>query len=380
MHPRRPSIRHCNRRTGLAPLEMVLALPLLLFVTALIVNFADSARWKIRAQANVNYASTRSLGFRSGNADPNPVSWPPPATLSGGRTANNYNINSTNPYWDQIPDINHTILLQPHTAIPYRPPHYYGQQIVVQRGTNPNDPELEMHEGVNRGNARITRRYAQAWKLMPKRGRYEYNLSRQILDADWNFADMAYWSNTDRRARLWYRIEPNDVAPVENRTVVAAQTKLKNEFSDPERRIYHTRITPLDYDYEFCIYSHYSIIPNFHPAPYVNRNAVYKTPGFFGFPMYMLPFDMWPENYGFAHPSNGKVIHVGPFRNYLRQIQRLPGVMAQRFISLYRNEIERQKKGKIPPPGGEPWNVLQQKVEQLQNFQKYLKQHFPESL
>lgn len=383
MHRRRNPIRPRSRRTGLAPLELVLALPLLLFVTALIVNFADSARWKIRAQANANYASTRSLGFRSGNSDPNPVSWPPPATLSGGGTGNNYNINSTNPYWDQVPAINHTILLQPNTSIPYRPPHYYGQQIGVRRGTNPNNPELEMHEGVNRGNAHTTRRYAQASYLMPKQGRYEFNLSRQILDGDWNFGDMGYWSNSDRRVRLWYRAQPNDVAPVQNAALIAAQKALKQQFADPERRIYNTRITPLDEDYEFLLYT--GNCPNFHPSPSVNRNAVYNTPGYRGTPMYNQPFLVWPEMYGLdTDASDGQIVHTGPFGSFLNRVRRRPGSMARSFIAMYEREIARQKGNpplvppQPPPPGGEPWQTLEQKVDQLKAFLKFLQNKYPQ--
>ncbi len=41
--------RQAHRRRGLAPLEFVLALPLLLFISALMVNFSMVANWKLRA-------------------------------------------------------------------------------------------------------------------------------------------------------------------------------------------------------------------------------------------------------------------------------------------------------------------------------------------
>ena len=37
------------RRRGLSPLEMVLALPFLLCIMALMVNFSDVACWKVRS-------------------------------------------------------------------------------------------------------------------------------------------------------------------------------------------------------------------------------------------------------------------------------------------------------------------------------------------
>lgn len=63
MSRRQPSRRHLSpartRRRGLAPLELVLSLPVLLFVTALIVAVGSAACWKVRA-----HEVARNVGMR----------------------------------------------------------------------------------------------------------------------------------------------------------------------------------------------------------------------------------------------------------------------------------------------------------------------------
>ena len=63
-------------RHGLAPLELVLSLPLILFVMALIINFGVLACWKVRAATVARQAVWRQRFDRKGQTDPLPTGWP----------------------------------------------------------------------------------------------------------------------------------------------------------------------------------------------------------------------------------------------------------------------------------------------------------------
>ena len=82
---------HCTtskRPRGLAPLEMVLAIPFLLMIMALMVNIGNVACWKVRALTVARHSiwgnlspRTHSSGIvpydqKTGFADPRPDYWP----------------------------------------------------------------------------------------------------------------------------------------------------------------------------------------------------------------------------------------------------------------------------------------------------------------
>jgi hypothetical protein len=71
-----------RQRRGLAPLEFVLALPVLLFVMALFINAGTSAAWKVRAQGAARDAIWRTRWPREESVPkPQPASWPQSADL-----------------------------------------------------------------------------------------------------------------------------------------------------------------------------------------------------------------------------------------------------------------------------------------------------------
>ncbi len=322
-----------HRRAGLAPLELVLALPLFLFVTALIVNFGDGGRWKIRAQGNARYAATRTLAFRSGEFDPNPVNWPLPAALSH---AGANDITSVDPPWNSDPDITTPAVRGPMISDPW-----VGASITVKR-------ELEMRAGVHNGRAQVTRRYHQAHRIMPNGGVYSFDLNQPLLDHAWNFGDMGYNDNQDRRARLWYAIEPDELG------LSGLQGNLDAAHGQLQANPSQMALRPLDEDDEFIIYRGFPP-PDFHPSPGGCE----------------LEADMYRQMPQYAGPSG-----------FLAQIRRRPGVMARAFIGLYRAEIARQQGSppqippQPPPPGGEHWTILEVKVGQLQSFLNSLPQQY----
>ena len=65
-----------RRRPGLAPLELVIALPVLLFVTAAIINLGNAALWRVRGEVVSRDVVWRSRRPRSGIWESPPPTWP----------------------------------------------------------------------------------------------------------------------------------------------------------------------------------------------------------------------------------------------------------------------------------------------------------------
>ena len=78
---KRNNLRSTTSRRGLAPLELVLCLPVLLFVLALIVDAGSKSCWKMRGLVAARDAAWRSRYGRSGANLPNAVPWRSPATM-----------------------------------------------------------------------------------------------------------------------------------------------------------------------------------------------------------------------------------------------------------------------------------------------------------
>ncbi|MCR4411969.1 MAG: pilus assembly protein, partial [Thermoguttaceae bacterium] len=82
-HGRQTAMRRPIRH-GLSPLEFVLALPMLLFVMALMLNFGTVASWKVRTLGAARHAAWSTRAPRSGMQYPRPANWPPAANLGAG--------------------------------------------------------------------------------------------------------------------------------------------------------------------------------------------------------------------------------------------------------------------------------------------------------
>ncbi|MBC8290779.1 MAG: hypothetical protein H8E37_10730 [Planctomycetes bacterium] len=74
--PERTRRRSATNRAGLAPLELTLSLPILLFVMGLMIIAGTTAAWKARTDATSRQAAWRALLPRTGADDPNPRGWP----------------------------------------------------------------------------------------------------------------------------------------------------------------------------------------------------------------------------------------------------------------------------------------------------------------
>ncbi len=170
--------RPATRRAGLAPLELVLVLPILLFVMALMINFGTGGAWKIRTQVNARHAAWRALEFRSGQNDSHPNNWPDDATL-------NVNTASGSPVpFD--PYAAHAVVRGPVLVDPV-----VGEYLPVR----PNI--LDMRPELVDGRARISRPYPLL-KSLP--GDLTFSRDHVVFDGTrFQFPSMSLASNTTRR-------------------------------------------------------------------------------------------------------------------------------------------------------------------------------------
>ena len=68
-------------RSGLAPLELTLSLPIMLFVMGLMIIVGTTASWKIRTVTNSRQAVWRTIDPRDGEEDPHSRGWPSAARM-----------------------------------------------------------------------------------------------------------------------------------------------------------------------------------------------------------------------------------------------------------------------------------------------------------
>ena len=73
MRQQRTSCRTPIRRRGLAPLELVLCLPVLLMTMALMVSFGAAATWKVRALNGARQGIWRDRSTWNGGGDPQAI-------------------------------------------------------------------------------------------------------------------------------------------------------------------------------------------------------------------------------------------------------------------------------------------------------------------
>jgi len=140
-----------RKRRGLAPLEFVMWLPVLMFVTALIVNFGTMAAWRMRGEVVARDAAWRVRYPRTGAAENRPTNryWPEEAAMQVEAD-------------EQLP----LDILADHRVI-------YGP---LENGVTSQQPLLQA-TGSFRGQSEITRTFP----LLPRLGEYESGRIRHFL-------------------------------------------------------------------------------------------------------------------------------------------------------------------------------------------------------
>lgn len=216
----------CRRRRGLAPLEFVLWLPVLMFVVALLINYGTMATWRIRGEVVSHDAAFRARWGRSGSNEGHLVGqWPALATMT----------TVADPPLVQIDDpfIQHPVVRGPL-------PNGFIVRPVL-------DPDFQ---GAYRGIADVERRYP----LMPRLGTYDSGeIAGSLLDRKWTNSEMGI-PNIHRRIPVLYELP---------RTDPQFRQAFRQAFDELRSIPHYAALAVLDHDEDMRLIT--GRYPDFHP-------------------------------------------------------------------------------------------------------------------
>lgn len=209
-------------RHGLAPLELVLTLPVLLCVMALMINFAHASMWKVKSATAARLAMWRHRPLWNGDNDPKPANyWPATAAMPVVGTSR---ISEVDQVWNQ-PAIAQGWIKGPVFSV--------GNGYLAVRDNRVN----EMAEGVSQGQGNVDIRYP----FLPSMGLLRMRADNTLLDNLWQFHTMGSGQNTYRRAKNWWQLEDSP-----------DWSALKQLYLQADSNILHNRLAsylrPLDRD------------------------------------------------------------------------------------------------------------------------------------
>ena len=163
-------------RRGLAMLELVLALPILLFVMALIIDYGTVASWKVREQSVARLQLWESRWPRTGSTDPRPSYWPATASMSSSDQGT-------------LPGMDDSDVDLPVARGPLPP---------ATVNSNLSDPT----RGLREGSASLTKTFP----LLGKMGAYTIDAHTWLIDDKWQYQRMGMGSNFQRRVPVLYTL------------------------------------------------------------------------------------------------------------------------------------------------------------------------------
>ncbi|HVW36915.1 MAG TPA: TadE family protein [Pirellulales bacterium] len=171
-----------NRR-GLAPLEFVLCMPVLLFVLALMVDAGSKSCWKLRGLTAARDAAWRTRYPRTAGVLRNHIDWPSPATMNAAGAGPNGNLNSQ--------ELNQPVVRGPNLGT-----------ITV------NGQLLDPSRGGLAGNSQ------RLWKppLLPKLGASSMNQRHPLVDGKWQHPQMGIPATYSRRIPYIYTLPTTDAS------------------------------------------------------------------------------------------------------------------------------------------------------------------------
>jgi len=171
----------------MAPLELVLYLPIMLFVMALMMIMGTAGAWKARTHANARQAVWRNLELRTGQDDPHPSNWPNSASITSE--------DGTPALFEQDPFLQHTVVRGPLLI-----DEATGNFLPIRNRT------LDMTEGLLSGRASIRRDFPIFQALPPHE--IDFSRSHPIFDGSrWQFFTMGMSSNLARRVLFTYDVD-----------------------------------------------------------------------------------------------------------------------------------------------------------------------------
>jgi len=168
-------------RSGLAPLELTLGLPIMLFVMGLMIIVGTTASWKIRTVTNARQAVWRTIDPRDGEDDPHSRGWPADARMET-------EVGSTPIDFDPY-DEHEVVRGQPLSAPT-------GEQLQVRESL------FNMQAGLVNGVTELERPFPVMGNMPPR----QIHLLREhpLLSGVWQFREMGLRSNAQRRILFLY--------------------------------------------------------------------------------------------------------------------------------------------------------------------------------
>jgi hypothetical protein len=211
-------------RKGLAPLELVLAMPMLMMVMGLMIVFGHAAYWKVRGLTVTRNATWSNRWPRTGFDEPTPRPWTP--AQYARREKDNLEVLDD-------PSLQHAVVRGP-----------------LPNGFNVNEQLLDLGRGMTEGHAQAKLEPA----MMPKLRQFEYNLEQSLLDGKFQYPQMDIPANVFRRIPFIYELPKADAGVAQ--AWVSATLAVMNAPFKPD-------LQPLDHDEE--VFSHYGYYVDFHP-------------------------------------------------------------------------------------------------------------------
>ncbi len=210
-------------------LEMVLALPILLFVMALMVNFGTAASWKIRGLIVARHTAWSSRSPRTPDAFPPPIGSVGIADFAIDGPDHAQNL-------DDLPALHRPVARGP-----------------LPLGNRVDAELLNCNRGLRRGRATVDRQFP----LLSKIGPYRLEPRTEVLGDPWQFDDMGLSHNGERRIPVIYDL-------------VKAPASLSRAFFNTARAILNPQLQwalrALDHDDEFLAFGGLGAALDFHPA------------------------------------------------------------------------------------------------------------------
>lgn len=188
-------------RDGLAPLELVLSIPLLMMIMAMMIIVGTAGSWKVRTLANSRQAASRSLWPRTGDSDPKPDSWWPSSAAMGFRDGRPSPL-------DGDPFGQHYVVRGPAIPSP------------AGSSLNVDQSRLDSVDGLKSGWSSIDRDLP-VWQQLPYRNRYDRD-TQVFTDEQWQHGTMGQGHTNLRRIPVIYpeydlgRYAPGSVAAMQS--------------------------------------------------------------------------------------------------------------------------------------------------------------------
>lgn len=343
-------------RRGLAPLELVLSLPILLFVMALMMIFGTAGAWKVRTMANSREAAFRAVQPRTGNRDANPLGWPKNAEMSFNQARQSLMPND--------PFAQHQVVRGP----------------VLSDGGGGNSirvrtQQLDMTFGVYHGHSRVERPFP-LFAVMPP---HKIDFPRETVIVDgtlWQFWNMGVPENLERRIPSLYDFQFQMREP----DLCAAYYQAALQISQNPRRI---ELSPLEGNDPEMAQLVPEISPNFVRAYRISEKETNcqepQDPP-------QCAYCSQIDNCDYCKLSSEQVRseRIDGENGYLRRIERdLPRSMADHYIGRYtqvkqRLEAQMMALQNVQPPATpdaqqiaglqSQIDDLQKKIDQLNQF------------